>query len=120
MKIRIDLTANMLDMYDEPFYRDSEKKNKLTMKDVIMSSLLTPDTPKQGEKVDQKKSFDTYLLYARVKKELTNIDLDNEELVHIKEAIGEHQNRIVMGQAWEILEKGKQVPDKEDKKTDKK
>ena len=120
MKILIALTGVMVDQYDRPLYRDSEEKYKLTMKDAVMAALLAPDPPKQGAEIDQKDNFEKYLLYAKIKPCLTNIVITNEELTTIKDLIGKTQGKLIQGQAWEILDKGKPMTELEiNKKTEK-
>ena len=73
----------------------------LTLKDVIIQALLSfaRDEP-------EKEKFDSYRLYERLKVHSKNeINLTTEELAKIKKKIGSHYAPLIMGQAWDMIEK---------------
>ena len=108
MKIEIRLDQVLVDMYNTPLERDN-KGNHLTMKDVIMQTLLTPDPVEQGKEVKPARKFSKYALFEKVKSKTTSIVLDMDEVKEIKDMIGEVKPELIMGQAWAILEDGVQV-----------
>jgi len=78
-----------------------DKGRALTFKDICINAILTPD---QGE--DEKKKWDRYEVFKKVREAGEIIDLKVEEVTLIKKSIGKLNPPLVMGQCWEILEQG--------------
>jgi len=81
----------------------------LILKDVCITALLTPN-----QQDDEKKKWDKYELYKKLKegvleKDEILIELKSEEITVLKQALGKTQTPLVIGQGWEMLEAGKTV-----------
>jgi hypothetical protein len=79
-----------------------DKGRALTFKDICVNAILTPE---QGE--DEKKKYERYELFKKIREGGAEVDLKVEEVVLIKKSIGKVNPPLVMGQCWEILEQEK-------------
>jgi hypothetical protein len=95
MKIKIN-TA-LIGANDEELV--GEKGRKLTVRDVCVNSLLIPQ---QGD--DEKKKWEKYEIYRKIKDSNDEVELKTEELLVLKKAIGATQPTLIMGQVWEMIE----------------
>lgn len=76
-------------------------KEVLILKEVCINSILTPSR----EDREQQK-FQKWELFKKIRDCKTDeIDLKAEEIVILKRSIGEIQPPLIMGQAFEMLEK---------------
>jgi len=74
--------------------------SKMTLKDVCVQSILTP-----AEGDDEKKKFEKWEIYKKLRNAQTEVELKIEEVGLIKKCIGKLQPPLVMGQCFEMLEK---------------
>ena len=74
--------------------------SKMTLKDVCVQSILTP-----AEGDDEKKKFEKWEIYKKLRDAQTGVELKIEEVGLIKKCIGKLQPPLVMGQCFEMLEK---------------
>ena len=89
MKIKLEITLKGIK--DEPL--------QLTVKDVIIQSLLSPvNEDKQEEK------WHKYEVYKKVKEALDEVELKTEDVTLIKKMIGRFQPPLILGQCYEIIE----------------
>jgi len=89
MKIKLEITLKGIK--DEPL--------QLTVKDVIIQSLLSPV---QEDKQDEK--WHKYEVYKKVKEALDEVELKTEDVTLIKKMIGRFQPPLILGQCYEIIE----------------
>ena len=75
------------------------KGRDLTLKDILIQSLLTPV---QGD--DEKKKWDKYTIYKKLNDAQAEADLTIEEISTLKQCVGKVQPTFMMGLVWEILE----------------
>ena len=75
------------------------KSPSLTLKDVIVVSLLNPI---QGETSEDK--WRKYEIYKKVKDTKSEVILDIKDLALVKKCIGVIQPTLIMGQCFELLE----------------
>jgi hypothetical protein len=78
-----------------------EKGIPLTLKDIIISAVLTP-----MQDDDQKKKFEKWDLFKKVRTDEEYVNFTSEEIVLMKTNIGKIHPPLVMGQAFEMLEGG--------------
>ena len=96
MKVKIDVK-----MYDSDGKEVANPgKPSLTLRDVIVNSILTY---KEGE--GKKEKYEKYSLFKRLKDAKSEIDFTVEEIVLIKECIGQFQAQLIMGQCFDLLDK---------------
>jgi hypothetical protein len=85
-------------------------KPAMTLKDVIVSSVLQPK-----EQETQEVKYEKYALFKRIKEAKIEadstiiLDIKIEELSLIKKAIGELQPPLIMGQCFDLLENTESV-----------
>jgi hypothetical protein len=84
----------------------SEKGHDLTVKDICVASLLTPN-----QQDDEKKKWDKYEVFKKLRDAIPQdgmivVELMAEEITLLKQAIGKTQTPLIMGQCWEALENG--------------
>ena len=72
----------------------------MTLRDVIVSSILNP-----AEKETQEQKYEKYSLFKKLKDAKDEVELKIEDIALIKKAIGEIQPPLVLGQCWDLLEK---------------
>ena len=73
----------------------------LTLKDVCITSILTPV---EGD--GEKQKWEKYEIFKKLVEPTTLVELKAEEIAVIKKAIGRMQPPLIMGQCFELLEKG--------------
>lgn len=97
--MKIVITHAMKDVTGEDIKKPDG--NILTLKDVIITSVLSPV---QGD--DEKVKFDKYEIYKKVKDDHPegDVELTVEEIALIKKCIGQWQPPLILGQAFEMLE----------------
>ena len=78
---------------------EKEKGQVITFKDIAIHSILSPI---QGD--DEKKKWDKYEIYRKLKDAKDDVELKTEEVAILKLAIGKVQPPLIMGQCWEIIE----------------
>ena len=71
----------------------------MTLKDICIGSILTPI---EGD--DEKKKFEKYEIFKKIRDAKAETELKAEEIVVIKKAIGKFQPPLIMGQCFEMLE----------------
>jgi hypothetical protein len=74
-------------------------KPAMTLKDVIISSILQP---KENE--SQEIKYEKYSLFKKFKEAKDEIELKIEEIATIKKAIGNIQPPLIMGQCFDLIE----------------
>jgi len=79
---------------------NQENGNALTLKDVCINALLSPDKDD-----DAKKKFSDYETFKKLRDANKEVELSAEEISRIKKKIGNIYPALVLGQAWEKLEK---------------
>ena len=96
MKVKINETLKGIDGVKDLL--NSETRQSLTLRDVIISSLLPPvENDKQEEK------WSKYEIFKKVRDAKTEVDLKAEEVVLIKKCIGKFQPPLILGQAFELI-----------------
>jgi hypothetical protein len=83
--------------------KDGKDVGELTLKDVILNSILSTS---EGD--DEEKKFKRYEIYKKFKGVKTEVDLTIDELATIRKSIGKFQSPLVMGQCFDLLEKAKE------------
>jgi len=73
----------------------------MTLKDVIIASLLPPV---QEDKQDVK--WGKYEIFKKVRDGKAEVELKTEEITIIKQAIGKFQPPLILGQCFEFIEDG--------------
>jgi hypothetical protein len=94
MKIKIN--QKLLDALGKEIVNNA---TPLTLKDVCIGSILTPI---DGD--DEKKKFEKYLIYKKLRDATDEADLTIEDLAIIKKGIGKFQPPLILGQCFELLE----------------
>lgn len=72
----------------------------MTLKNVCITSILTPV---EGD--DEKKKFEKYEIFKKLRDAKEEVTLTAEEITVIKKGIGKLQPPLIMGQCFELLEK---------------
>ena len=89
--MKFEINTTLKGIKDEPL--------QLTVKDVIIQSLLSPvNEDKQEEK------WHKYEVYKKVKEALDEVELKTEDVTLIKKMIGRFQPPLILGQCYEIIE----------------
>jgi len=78
-----------------------EKGRPLTIRDIIVNSVLTPI-----QEDDDRKKFEKWEIFKKVRDAGDEVTLTIEEVGVIKKATGKIQPPLIMGQVWEALENG--------------
>jgi hypothetical protein len=76
-----------------------EKEIVLTLKEVCIAAVLTP---MEGE--DQKKKFEKWEIYKKLRDSVETVELSVEEISAIKASIGKFYPPLILGQSFEMLE----------------
>ena len=79
-----------------------ENGRPLTLKDIIISAVLTP-----MQEDDQKKKFEKWDVFKKIRDVQEDAHFTSEEIVLIKSGIGKIHPPLILGQAFEMLEGGK-------------
>ena len=101
MKIELNVQLTGIDGIT-PISIDPKNRKVLTLKEVCIQSILAPT---QGD--TEKTKLEKWDLFKKLRdnKDMELMDLKAEEIVLIKKAIGIMQPPLIMGQAFEMLEK---------------
>lgn len=100
MKITISTQLKQMDGI-KPMPNLEKNGIPLTLKDVCMSALLIPTAKDDGKQKDA----DYKLFKEKLRDAGKEVELTAEEVARIKEKIGLTQPPLILGQAWEMLEK---------------
>jgi len=87
-----------------------EKGMPLTLKDICIGALLTPNQ-QDAEKV----KWDKYEVFKKLRDAQKQddkiiVEIRSEEITMLKVAVGKTQTPLIMGQCWEMLEGGESKP----------
>jgi hypothetical protein len=96
MKIKT-LNNVILNTDEQPIPNSSGKS--LALRDVIANSILAP---MEGD--DEKKKFDRWEIYKKLRSAGGEVSLTAEEISIIKKAIGKLQPPLILGQCFDLLE----------------
>ena len=96
MKIKINQEIKNIE--GKQILRDANKP--LTLKDVCVNCILSPT---EGD--DEKKKWDKYEIYKKLRDAKDEVTLTAEEVTVIKKAIGRFEPPLILGQCFEALEK---------------
>ena len=96
MKVKIETALIGIDGVET---LKSDKGRPLTIKDIIVNSVLTP-----LQDDDEKKKFEKYEIFKKVRDAKSEVELSIEQIALIKKSIGKIQPPLIMGQCFEILE----------------
>lgn len=106
MKIKLDKC--LVDIEGEKMFKDSivdgkrvVSKNEFQLKDVCVNALMANV---DEEKIDGNEKMKRYLLATKIQK-ANELDLKSEEIVKLKEQIGKVYGTMIVGQAYQMLEK---------------
>ena len=84
-----------------PLINPNEKGGRpLTLRDVCITSILVPT----DEKEDERKKFEKYEIFKKLRGAKEEVTLKAEEIAVIKKAVAFHQPPLVMGQAFDMIE----------------
>jgi hypothetical protein len=72
----------------------------MKLKEVCINSLLSPT---EGD--DEKKKFERWEIYKKLRDAQNEVELTIEDLASIKKCIGKFQPPLILGQCFEMLEK---------------
>lgn len=76
-----------------------EKGKAVTLKDVCIAAVLTPN-----QKDDQKTKMEKWDIYKKLRDSEEECDLQVEEIAVIKTSIGEIYPPLIMGQCFDLIE----------------
>lgn len=99
MKIKVNETLKGIDGVE---VLKGEKGRPLTLKDICINSILSPD---QGD--DDKKKFEKWEIFKKVRDANDFAELTVEEITIVKKSIGKIQPPLILGQCYEIIESSK-------------
>ena len=100
MKIKLDQKIMNTEGI-KPLPNSDKKGLPLTLKDVCINAILHPGKDDTG-----KQKYEAYELFAKIRDCKTpDIEMTIEEVVKIKAKIGDIYMPLILGQAWEMLEK---------------
>jgi len=85
---------------------DDKGKEKFSLKDACVDSLLNPEMTPEGRPVQIKgeDKLKRYLLAQKIHASNGMIEIQSEEIALIKDLIGKSYAPLIVGQAWEALE----------------
>jgi hypothetical protein len=96
MKVKVD--QKLLDAEGKEI--TAHNKPSMTLRDVIINSILSPT-----QEDDEKKKFEKYEIFKKVRDAKNGIaELKAEEIATIKKSIGKLQPPLIMGQCFEMIE----------------
>lgn len=106
MKIKLNKTLLKLDgekMFKEVIENGKyiETKDEFQLKDVCVNSLMAQI---EEEKIDGTEKVKRYLLAMKIQK-ANELELKSEEIAKLKKLIGSVYGVLVVGQAYEMLER---------------
>lgn len=96
MKIKINETIKGIDGI-QPLHGEGDAS--LTLKDICINALLTPDKDD-----DEKKKIQRYEIFKKLRACTEEAVLTTEEISVIKRGIGKINVPLIVGQAFELLE----------------
>lgn len=96
MKIKVNQTITTVDGI-QPL--KDETGHNLVLKDVCINAVLIFD-----EKDDEKKKWEKYEIYKKLRNAVDEVTLTAEEVAVIKKSIAKVNAPLVMGQCFELLE----------------
>lgn len=106
--MKVKLNQCLLKIDGEKLYKEImeggklvETKNEFQLKDVCINALMANI---EGDKIDGLEKMKRYLLATKIQK-ANELDLKSEEIVKLKELIGKVYGVLIVGQAYEMLEK---------------
>jgi hypothetical protein len=79
------------------------KGKSFTVKDAIVSGLLSQDN---SENINGQKKFELYKLASKIQDAEGEVEITIEQAATIKERVGKSFTALVVGQVYEIIEKG--------------
>jgi len=79
-----------------------ERNEPLMLRNICINAVLAPV---EGE--DQKKKWEKYEIFKKLRDANNEVDLKAEEVVIIKNGIGKFNPPLIMGQCFEMLESNK-------------
>lgn len=94
--MKINLKVVLKDVDTKPL---KEKDKVVTLKDVCVAAVLTPN-----QKDDQKTKMEKWDIYKKLRDSEEECDLQVEEIAVIKTAIGEIYPPLIMGQCFDLIE----------------
>ena len=98
--MKIDLQQKILSVDGIKALQNTETKLELTLKDVCINAILQPGKDDTG-----KQKAEAYELFVKIRVCPKEIELTSEEIVQIKKKIGLIYMPLILGQAWNMLEK---------------
>jgi hypothetical protein len=98
MKVKINEKIKGIDGVQPVISPDT--KVELTLRDVCVSSILTP-----MQDDDQKSKYEKYELFKKLRDAKVEVELTAAEIVLIQKCIGKFQPALILGQCFEMLEK---------------
>jgi len=98
MKITLTTVIKQIDGVKPLLNQDNGMS--LTLRDVCSIALLAPD-----QKDEAKQKFSDYEIFKKVRDAKKEVELTAEEIVRIKKKIGIVYAALILGQAYELLEK---------------
>lgn len=98
MKINFNQELQTFD--GKPIIKQGTKEETLKLIDVAVNALLTPDEKSSGEE-----RFKRYNIALNIHSNSNEADLNVEDVATLKKLIGVTYAPIVVGQAWNMLEK---------------
>jgi hypothetical protein len=99
MKVKVNETIKGVDgIVSLP----GDKGHALTLKDVCINAVLTPD-----EKDDEKKKIEKYDIFKKLRASAEEVTLTTEEANVIKRAVGKINAPLIVGQVFEMFEEPK-------------
>jgi hypothetical protein len=78
----------------------AEGRPKLLLKDVCITSILSPIKDD-----DEKTKFNKYEIFKKLRDVKTEVELTAEEIALLKKCIAFFQPQLIMGQCFEMIEK---------------
>jgi hypothetical protein len=96
MKVKLGTALKGIDGVED---LKGDKGRPLSIKDIIVNSVLTP-----MQDDDEKKKFEKYEIFKKVRDAKADVDLTIEQIALVKKSVGKIQPPLIMGQCFEILE----------------
>lgn len=93
-----NLNVELLDFKGKPV---TEKDKKIIIKDVVINALMSVDPQKN---IDGTEKFNRYKLAQKIDTKPENCELSSEDIVKIKEVVGQGYGPLVVGFVFNLLE----------------
>ncbi len=98
----VDFTQHLKNpLSGEPVYRDKDSKELSTLSDICVNALIT--SLKGDEGMAGTTKFELWCLAKKIYN--AQVDLKSEEIAKIKERVGKMYSSLMVGIAYELLEK---------------